>query len=487
MSSNQNLAKNTLFFTIALAMQKVLSFVYFILIARAMTVEDLGRFSFALSFAAIFAMLLDIGMSQILIRESARKKEAAQKHLSDIIGIKLVLMGLIYFFVVAVVNIMGYPEITKQMVYVAGVIMIVDSFAWSFYSVLRGLQNLAIESFGVIINQLIILTVGFIVIRLDLGLVILIGVYLIGSLFNLIYSSLFLAIKYGVFPRPRFNYASVKVIFQLSLPFAMAGFFAKIYSYIDIVLLSKLADDTAVGIYSVAYKAAFALQFIGVALSASVYPALCKYFVESKEMLAKTFNRSIFYLMFIAMPLSVGTILVADQVIGPVFGLQYVKAILPLQILMSAMVLIFLAFAIGAMLNAGNRQARHTIHLAIVALFNLVANLILIPMYTYIGAAVAALLSYVLLLILGWSVIGSLVQYDKKYLALSFVRIAVSCVVMGLVVTMVKPYIHVALAIPMGALVYVIAIYLVGGLTKQDINQFKNLLFKTRIKKLCSQ
>lgn len=476
--SKRNLAKNTLFFTLALAMQKALSFVYFIFIARAISVDSLGKFSFALGFSAVFAMVLDFGMSQMLIRETARKKETSQKYLSNVLFLKTIGAVFVYGLIVLAVNLMGYPQLTKQLVYITGVIMIFDSFTLSFYSVLRGVQNLAFESFGVIINQVIILSIGILVLKLDLGLLVLISVYLIGSLFNFFYSGSLLGIKYGILPRLRFQKEVVYSMFKIALPFAIAGLFIRIYSYMDIILLSKLSGDEAVGIYSVAYKVAFALQFIGVAFSAAVYPAFCKYFISSKKMLAESFVRSMNYLMIVAMPLSIGVIAIADKVIGPVFGEQYNLSVLPLQVLMASLVLVFLVFPVGAILNAGNRQIRNTVHLGVVALFNIIANLILIPMYGYVGSAIAALLSYVLLFILGMIVVEQIIKYDKKYLLKSFVKILAGSLIMGIVIMMIREQVHFVVSIIVGGVVYSIALYFFGGITKNDIKQMKMLLFK---------
>jgi O-antigen/teichoic acid export membrane protein len=476
--SKQNLAKNTFFFTSALATQKALSFVYFIFVARAIGVDSLGKFSFALGFSAVFAMLLDFGLAQMLIRSSARKKEESQKYLSNVLFLKFFGAFVVYGLVILTINLMGYPELTKKLVYITGVIMVLDSFTLSFYSVLRGMQNLAYESIGVVVNQFIVLVAGLLVIKFDLGLIILISVYLLGSLFNFIYSSTILKIKYGITSKLIFEKEVVKSMLKIALPFAIAGLFIRIYSYMDIILLSKLTDDTSVGIYSVAYKAAFALQFIGVAFSAAMYPAFCKYFVSSHKLLAKSFEKSIHYLMIIALPLSIGVITIADKVIGPVFGYEYNDSVLPLQVLMVSLILVFLAFPVGAMLNAGNRQTRNTIHLGIVAVFNIIANLILIPLYGYVGSAIAALLSYVLLFSLGMFVIETIIKYNKKYLLLSFFKILLSSLVMGFLILIVKDYINFIITIIFGATSYLIVLYLVGGVHKDDIFQLKDLILK---------
>jgi O-antigen/teichoic acid export membrane protein len=469
------IAQNATFLTVALALQKALSFFYFILVARFIGVENTGKYSFSLSFVTIFAIFLDFGLTQILIRETARDPKNATKYLSNIIGLKLIGSLIIYFLAIVIINLMGYPEITRQMVYVAGVVMLIDSFALSFYGVLRGLHNLRFESFGVVLNQIIVLFVGLLVLKFNLGLVALVAVYLIGSLFNFFYALSRLIFSFKIIPKISLNRAVIKQILILALPFAMAGIFARIFGSIDMVMLSKLADDRAVGLYSVAYKIIFALQFIPLAFSASLYPAFSGYFVRSPQLLAKTFVRSMNYLMILALPLSVGIITIANKVIGPVFGSSYSESILTLQILSSALFLIFICFPVGAMLNAGNQQSRNTVNLGLVTGVNITLNLIFIPLFSQAGAALASLLSYVLLFILGLAVVEKIAVYDKKYLLLSFLKVLTSSVIMGAVVLALKDYLSFILVIPLGALIYFMTLFIVGGFGKEDILQIRRL------------
>ncbi len=480
MNSN-SLAKNTTFFTAAMAIQKALSFIYFIFVARILGVENTGKFSFALSFTTIFAMFLDFGLNQVLIRQSAQDSQTSQKNLSRVLSFKILGATAIYGLIVVLINLMDYPAITRQMVYLAGVVMIVDSFVLSFYGILRGRQNLKFESFGVVANQVIILMVGLIVLKFGFGLVTLISVYLLGSLFNFIYAGSVLKQKLKIILRPDFNWSGIAELLKLALPFGIAGIFIRIYSSIDIVILSKLASDYSVGLYSVAYKITFALQFLATAFSAGVYPNFCRCFAEFREKLAGTFEKSIRYLMILALPISFGVIIIADKIVGPVFGREYQDSVLTLQIMISALVLIFLNFAVGALLNAGGRQTRQTIHLGITAGANIVFNLILIPRLAHLGAALATVLSYLILFSLGIAVAGKIVSYSKKKILGSAGRIFLSTLAMAGVVLFLKEQIAFWLVIPIGAIVYFLGLVLLREITKVDLFQFKRLVFSRRL------
>ena len=186
----ETVTKNTTYLTGSYIWQKILSFFYFVLIARFIGVEDLGKYTFALSYVTLFAVFVDIGLTQSLIREAAKRKEKAKEFISSVLGMKLIFSGLVYALVVVLVNLMGYPEVTKNLVYVAGIAMIFDQFTASFWGVFRGFQNLKYEAISIAINQVIIVAVGVVVIYLKLPLIYLMLPFICGSLFSLLFAGI---------------------------------------------------------------------------------------------------------------------------------------------------------------------------------------------------------------------------------------------------------------------------------------------------------
>src|SRR3989338_3566245 len=68
-------ARNTAWFTFGSIGQKVFSFIYFTIIAMAVGVGGTGRYFFALTFTALFAMAADWGISPVITREGAKDRD----------------------------------------------------------------------------------------------------------------------------------------------------------------------------------------------------------------------------------------------------------------------------------------------------------------------------------------------------------------------------------------------------------------------------
>ncbi len=476
--SRVNLAKNTSFFTLALAMQKVLSFGYFIFMARSIGVENMGRFSFALSFTTIFAMVLDAGLTQILIRESARDRDQAQNYLVHVLGIKLIASLFVYGLVILMINVLGYPELTRQLVYIAGAVMIMDSFSLSLYGMLRGQQNLSFESVGVVINQLIVIAVGIVVVSLNLSLPYLMLTYVCGSIFNLGLAAITVVRKYQFKLGVHFEMQTLKKIVIAAIPFALAGLFIRLYSSMDIIFLSKMSTDYSVGIYSAAYKMAFALQFVGIAFSASMYPAFSRFFIESREKLAQTFLLAMRYLTILVLPLAAGVIVTAPAIVEPIFGSEYQDVVKPLIPLMIALIFAFWAFPATSLLNAANRQGKNTLYLGITAVINALANLALIPTLDYVGAGIATVISYATLFILCLITSRSIISYRWRELLMPIAQAGSSSLIMAVAAYLLLPQTSVFVVIPFSVVVYIVALYGVRGFKISDLVEMQKLIFK---------
>jgi len=476
----ERIAKNTTFLVAAYIIQKIFSFLYFIFIARMIGVDNVGKYVFALSYTTIFSVFIDLGLSPVLTRESAKDKNKANEYLNNVLGLKLILGVLTFLAVVGLINILDYPPITKSLVYLAGFVMILDSFTLSFYAIFRGFENLKYESIGIIIGQIITVTIGTAGLLLRLPLHIIIIALLANSLFNFLFSLFLLEKKIKIRPKLVFNEQLIYGLFKIAIPFGIAAIFTRIYGYIDSVLLSILAGDKFVGWYGVAYKLTFALQFIPAAFAAAIFPAMSSYYVCSKELLTKTFEKSMFYLMILALPISFGVIVLADKIILKLYGQSFEASIIPLQILIASLIFIFLNYPVGSILNACDRQTTNTINIGIAMVTTVVLNLILIPHFQAIGASIASITSSAILFLLGLFWVPKIIDYNRVFLFRTFIKSFFASVLMAGWLVYLEPIINFLFLIPLGVAIYALIMYLIGGFEMRDMT----IVYKAFIKKM---
>lgn len=468
MLNSQKITSNTSFFMIALVLQKVLSFVYFTILARNLGAEGTGQYFFAISFASMFSVLIDLGLSPLLIREVAKEKEEAQKWFQQIFTLKII-FALLTTLIISVLNLLlFYSDPVRDLIFLTTSIIIIDSFTLLFYAFIRGRQNLKFESLGTIIFQLIVMAMGLSLLKITDNVFILLTVLWTASLFNMIYSALILRRKFKIEFKLRYSKELAKKIMLIALPFALAAIFAKVYAYMDTFLLKIFMGDEEVGFYSVAYKITFALQFIPLAFVASLYPAFSNFFKNDYEKLKRVFAKAFNYLAFIALPVAFGIIALATEIVSKLYTSEFNFSIWPLKILIASIPFLFINFSLSSFLNATDRQKINTKNLGFIMVFNVILNLIFIPRFGIWGASLASSLSTLLLFILNFYQVTRVVHMPLVFFR-PILGSLFSAILMYTAVVYSKDYVGWILSIFVGMLVYLLFMFATKTLKKDDL------------------
>lgn len=474
---SQSIARNTAFMTSASILQKVISFAYFTLIARSIGPANTGKYFFALSFTTIFVVFVDLGLTNVFIREAAKAKDKIQSYFSTLLGVKIIFGFFAYLAMFVAIHFFGASDEVRSLVYLSGFTMLFDSMHLTMYGVLRALGDLRYEAISIPTSQLIAMALGSIFIFFDFPLIYLMLAFTVPSVLNVCFVASVLIFRHGIFPIPQFN---KNYLFDLALigwPFTLAAIFARIYSFADSIILSKLAGDTVVGWYSIAYKITFAFQFVPLALTAALYPKLSQYFATDKTKLSEDFERSVHYLLIVAMPIAIGISTLARPIVLAIYNSEYLPAVLPLQILIISLIFSFISFPIGAMLNACNRQKTQTTIVGLTLLGNLGLNVLLIPILGAVGAAISALIGNVMLSIAGYMMIPKDIGLNHGQIIKTVLRISSAALAMGAITFFLGSYIHFIFTIIISAICYVVFLLLTGALHTDEI---RKLLFMVK-------
>jgi len=463
-----NIAKNASYLTFALIIQKAISFTYFTLLARFVGPEYLGKYYLAISFTSILAIFIDVGLSSVLTREVAKDQVKGRDWLGNIISLKLLLTILVVVAAFVIVKFMHLDELTLHLVYISMICMIFDSFAATFFSFIRGFHNLSYESVSSIVFQLIILILGYGALLAGGGLIWAMGAVALASFYNFLFSALVIRYRLRVSLKALFDRLMIKGILMIAWPFGIYAILQTFYIYLDTVLLSFFSGSYQVGLYQIAFKIVFALQFLPMAFTASLYPALSAYWKANRPRLAPTLIRSFDYLSIISWPIVAGILVLAPKFVL-LFKSEYRGAALPLQLSILALFFAFANYPLGACLNACDRQKENTRNMAIVVFSSVVLNLLLIPHWKAAGAALTVLITNALLFWLGlyWvkKVIPQTLRFNWRVLGKSLL----ASLVMGLFIFSVENHFSVWLLVPAGAVIYTVILWMLKGFNRQDI------------------
>jgi O-antigen/teichoic acid export membrane protein len=465
------LFKNTAIITIALVFQKALAFFYFSILSKYLGVSSTGEYFLALAVITVVAVVADFGTATLLVREVAKSKNESRNIVQNIVGIKLFAIPVALLILLLVPNLLNYDDSLKMLIYFGGLILIADTLSLTFYATLRGLQKLKYEAFGMMSGQIISAITGvFFILVLRADLMLLLLALTLGSLFNMFFSG-YMVGRYLGFSAFTPRIKNARNILTASFAFFLATVFTKIYSYVDTLLLQYYLGAVAVGTYAIAYKLTYAFQFLPMAFVAALYPAMSAV-ADSPKKLSEIFSKSIWYVSILSFPIVFGIFMLAEEIIILYSSIDFIKAVIPLQILIFVLLFIFLDFPLGSILNASGRQMKKTLVMALTMIINIAANFALIPALGPIGASIAGLISFIFMFFADWFMMRDLVEIGLLDIFKISAPFALSAITMSFSLYAMSNFeTPILLMVPIAAIVYFIFCFIFGGISRQSIEQ----------------
>jgi O-antigen/teichoic acid export membrane protein len=107
-------------------------------------------------------------------------------------------------------------------------------------------------------------------------------------------------------------------------------------------------------------------------------------------------------------------------------------------------------------------------------------NLILIPMYGFMGAVYSALFSSVLIVILGYLKARKVIRVFNKQVVLGILKLVISAGAMGVVVYNMKMEFSFMIVIPVAVVIYGMLLLLLRAYTADDWRWTKSVILKTK-------
>lgn len=466
-----SITKNTTLLTGASILQKIVSFIFFTLVARFLGAEDTSQYFLAMSFALIFTVVADFGLTPVLTREISKFQNKAEDYLNSIFWLKFIFGLSAYFLIILTANILNYDDLTKNLIYVAGLTVFFDNLTSAVYAYLRSQKNLLYESIAIFVSQFLTLIIGTLVLFLGLPMFGLILAYTIPSFLNFWVSLFFVRYKYNIIYHFKIDKKIIKLFLLIAIPFALAGIINRLYSYTDTLIMSKILTKNELGWWSVPYKVIFAFQFLPSALTISIFPVLSSLYLIDKNRVKDIFLKAWNYLLLISFPMAFGLLVLSKPLIFRIYTQEYEPSVKVLQILGFALIFIFLSYTNGTLLNSINKQKTQTLLVFYAWILSTFFNLLLIPKYGIYGAAWTCLFTNMFLFIVGYFYINIFLELDHFKIIKNFIKVFISSVIMAFAVYLFLP-ISLVLSIPFGVIVYFVVLYLIGGLDKNILENF---------------
>lgn len=368
------------------------SFVGIAIFARTIGAYQLGIFFLFQAVVNLLSLPADAGLRGALekrISEGNRGPDfLATMALMKLVPLAVVLIGILLFRG----KLQAY--IGADVVVYVVVALIVDEAYFLVQAVLRGELRVGDAADMMAMRQTLWVVLGTIAVwGLDFGARGIIYAYILGALVAFLYGLHLRATPLGTpsaeTARSLFDYAKFDIV---------AGAGSKLYSWLDVLVIGFFLTQTEVGAYETAWRLSVAAVMFGIAIRTSIFPQFSDWSrSENVQRISSTLTVMITGSLFLVIPAFVGVLLFSNELLGIIFGQEFVIASVALVILMGHRIFQALNQTVGRTLQAIDRPdlAAYATGAGIAA--NVVLNVALVSQFGIEGAAAATFLSFALM------------------------------------------------------------------------------------------
>ena len=475
MSRVKTIFKNMSWLFISQIIASICGFVWTILIARYLGVNDYGILGFAISLTGILSILFDFGIGFHSVRHIATNYDSAPKYLGNAIPLKSLFSIFGFIVTLIILIIINANEITIIVTLLFTIEQIIKKFVELMNATFQAFEEGKYQGIGNTILNVLLLIFILITITTDFGIIGIAFSYILANTIALIYEY-YVFNKHITKPVFELDKTFCKAITLAALPFAASVILNNIYYSIDIVMLSKIVGNYATGIYNATYKLISVLTLFYSVYTAVIFPVMSKFFKNDKKLLLISYEKSIKYLMLVMIPLAIGTMFYSLDIIQLIYGHEYDQAAPVLSILIWTVCLLFISGAGNTLLNASHKEVAVTKIYAVAAVFNVIFNFFMIPHFSYNGAAITTVLSDIIIVIIQSYAIYKLGHRPDKKLYFDLTKIIIGSAVLGIALYFLN--LNMWVAIPVGIIIYLTVITLLKFFDNDDKYVIKEILGK---------
>ena len=196
---------------------------------------------------------------------------------------------------------------------------------------------------------------------------------------------------------------NVKSHFKNTLVFFIPTIATSVYTILDKTMIGVITKDNAEnGYYEQANKIVNMAKTIAISLNTVMYARMSYMFVENKiKEMKELLNKSLHYMFTIGVPMVLGIMGIAKNLVPWFFGDGYEKVSLILYFNSPLVLIVGLSECIGIQyLTPSGQRARSSKAVIIGAVVNFCLNLLMIPFIKSIGAAIASIFAELIIFIL---------------------------------------------------------------------------------------
>ncbi len=426
----RTVAKNSLVPMILSLSNKAIDFAFAMLYVRILGPTGTGQYAFVVAVYGIFEIVSRYGLGTLLTRDVSADKNESSRYLTNVVALRtllwlvsLPLLGAVIWLYRSFDQVglgwsnleltaIGSQEVRALLIFAAS--MLFANWADALSSTFMAFEKMEYPAGLANAVALLKVTLGALVLLLGWGYVGLAAVSLVMNIMQTLW--LYGLLRRTLFvPEWKWDWGLQRWMFSNSGPLMINHLLATIFWRIDLWILRPLAGPASIGFYSVGLKYLDGLNIIPSVFTMAIFPLMSRYARRDTEggtdNLLRAYVLSLRLLVIVCLPIAMITTLVARDLVYLIGGAEYLDvaetfhffgravtvpwggSALALRVIIWSIPIGFINSITQYVLIAVNQQRYLTKAFIVGVLFNVVGNLIFIPSFGYIGAAVVTIFS----------------------------------------------------------------------------------------------
>lgn len=387
--SRENVRENFIYNAVCQLLGIIVPIITLPYLTRTIYAQGLGVYSFAFSVATYFSLFIRLGLSNYGNRTIAFVKDDNAKLSQTFwdIFVFQVFMGIVISLLYCLYCALWAPDKVLAYIFLLLIFSGAIDVTWALY----GLEEFRVTAWRDVLVKILTTICIFVFVKTTDDVWKYAVIYCLGLLIlNIVSIPLLLKRVHIVKP----NFAGVISHIKPNLLLFLPTIAVSIYKVMDKIMLGAMANEKELGYYHSCENIIMVPLALITALGTVMLPRMSNMISQGKEDndFFGVFDKSITFAMFISTSMCIGIMTVSKEFVSIFFGNGFEKCILLLQIILPSC--IFLAFANvirTQYLLPRKKDGIYIVSLFCGAISNILLNLVFIPKYGSVGAAIGTL------------------------------------------------------------------------------------------------
>jgi O-antigen/teichoic acid export membrane protein len=479
------LGKETAIYGLSSIVGRFLNFLLVPVTTNFLATADYGVQANIYAYIAFAFVVYGYGMDSAYMRfvvslDTADKKQTVSVPYFSLLGTSVLFSLLIYLCAPAISGVLGVDAVHTDLIRYSGWILCFDTLAIVPFAYLR-MENRAkmfagLRILNIAINVLLTILL-FVVLKMGVE-----AVFIANLLASAVTALVLAAI---VFPQLTLRFPSglYNEMIRFGLPYIPAGLAGIAIQVIDVPILKALTNDATVGVYRANYRLGVLMMLVVGMFDYAWRPFFLTHAKDNdaQKLFSKVFTYfvALMMLVFVTGSLFVDDIVrirvLGRYIIHPDYwgGLGIVPIILLAYVFMGA----YVNFVVGVYLEKKTKYLPYATGAG--ALVNVVVNFLLIPKFGITGAAVATLLSCVVMAVGIYFPSQRLYHVEYEWGRLTRLTLAACTVVVVFLMLGLQPASAVGIAVKLGfSAAFILLVFVLKVFDSADIKETRDALSK---------